>query len=89
MGHTVGLRGMSIRTLLFTDVVESTRLVERVGDARAAELWSTHDRRSRALLAQHRGREIDRTDGFFLLFEEPLDAARYALGYHQTVADLD
>jgi len=79
---------MSIRTLLFTDVVESTRLVERVGDARAAELWSTHDRRSRALLAQHRGREIDRTDGFFLLFEEPLDAARYALGYHQTVADL-
>jgi predicted ATPase/class 3 adenylate cyclase/Tfp pilus assembly protein PilF len=79
---------MTIRTLLLTDVVDSTRLVERVGDARAAELWAAHDRRSRALLAQHRGREIDRTDGFFLLFEEPTDAARYALGYHQALAEL-
>ena len=79
---------MTIRTLLLTDVVDSTRLVERVGDARAAELWAAHDRRSRALLAQHRGREIDRTDGFFLLFEEPTDAARYALAYHEALADL-
>jgi class 3 adenylate cyclase len=79
---------MTIRTLLLTDVVDSTRLVERVGDARAAELWAAHDRRSRALLAQHRGREIDRTDGFFLLFDEPTDAARYALAYHEALADL-
>ena len=60
------------RALLFTDVVDST-LVERLGDARAAELWAEHDRRARDLLARHRGREIDRTDGFFLLFD---DAAR-------------
>jgi len=79
---------MTIRTLLLTDVVDSTRLVERVGDARAAELWATHDRRSRALLALHRGREIDRTDGFFLLFDEPTDAARYALAYHETLTEL-
>ena len=57
------------RTLLFTDVVDSTRLVERLGDARAAHVWSAHDQRARTLLARHSGREIDRTDGFFLLFE--------------------
>ena len=77
-----------MRTLLFTDVVDSTRLVERLGDARAAEMWATHDRRGRALLVRHRGREIDRTDGFFLLFDEPADAARYALGYHAMLTDL-
>ena len=78
----------AVRTLLFTDVVDSTRVVERLGDARAAEIWAAHDRRGRALLVRHRGREIDRTDGFFLLFDEPADAARYALGYHAALADL-
>jgi predicted ATPase/class 3 adenylate cyclase/Tfp pilus assembly protein PilF len=77
-----------MRTLLFTDVVDSTRLVERLGDARAAELWAAHDRRGRALLVAHRGHEIDRTDGFFLLFDEPADAVRYALAYHAMLADL-
>ena len=57
------------RALVFTDVVDSTRLVERLGDARAAEVWAAHDRRARELLARHRGREIDRTDGFFLMFD--------------------
>ena len=57
---------MTHRALLFTDLIDSTALVERAGDARAAELWAEHDRRARSLLAQHSGREIDRTDGFFL-----------------------
>ena len=79
---------MTPHTLLFTDVVDSTLLVERLGDARAAEVWAEHDRRARDLLARHRGREIDRTDGFFLLFDDAVDAARYALAYHQALADL-
>ena len=77
------------RALLFTDVVDSTALAERIGDAGAAALWSTHDRRARALLASHRGREIDRTDGFFLLFADAADAARYALAYHRILAGLE
>jgi predicted ATPase/class 3 adenylate cyclase/Tfp pilus assembly protein PilF len=79
---------MSERTLLFTDVVDSTRLVEHLGDARAANVWAAHDRRARDLVARHHGREIGRTDGFFLLFEDPSDAARYALAYHDALADL-
>ncbi|MEO5881193.1 MAG: tetratricopeptide repeat protein [Caldimonas sp.] len=78
-----------MRTLLFTDVVDSTRLVEHLGDARAAEVWAAHDRHARALLVLHHGREIDRTDGFFLLFDAAPDAARFALDYHDAVATLD
>jgi len=79
---------MTLRTLLFTDVVDSTQLVERLGDTHAAQVWQAHDRRSRELLARHRGREIDRADGFFLLFDDPSDAVRYALEYHEALADL-
>jgi len=37
---------MTIRALLFTDVADSTRVIERPGDARAAALWAEHDRRA-------------------------------------------
>ena len=80
---------MAERALLFTDVVDSTRLGERLGDARAAEIWAAHDRRARDLLARHHGREIGRADGLFLLFDDVADAARYALAYHAALADLD
>ncbi len=79
---------MTGHALIFTDVVDSTLLVERLGDERAALLWADHDRRARDLLARHHGREIDRSDGFFLLFDDPRDAARYALAYHQAMAEL-
>jgi predicted ATPase/tetratricopeptide (TPR) repeat protein/class 3 adenylate cyclase len=79
---------MTLRALLFTDVVDSTLLVERLGDARAAEVWAKHDRRARDLLARHHGREIDRSDGFFLLFEDIAAAAAYALAYHRALAGL-
>jgi hypothetical protein len=37
----------------------------------------------------YRGREIDRTDGFFLLFDDAGDAARYALEYHKVLNELE
>ena len=80
---------MTELALLFTDVVDSTLLVERLGDARAAQVWAEHDRHARDLLGIHKGREIDRTDGFFLLFDAAADAARYALAYHRAIADLE
>ncbi|MEP7299913.1 MAG: tetratricopeptide repeat protein [Caldimonas sp.] len=80
---------MTRRALLFTDVVDSTLLAEQMGDARSAQAWAEHDRCARDLLVRHRGREIDRTDGFFLLFDDAGDAARYALAYHRALADLE
>jgi predicted ATPase/class 3 adenylate cyclase/Tfp pilus assembly protein PilF len=76
------------RALLFTDIVESTALVERLGDAAATALWATHDRLARDLLPRWHGREIDRTDGFLLLFDAPTDALGYAFDYHRALRTL-
>jgi predicted ATPase/class 3 adenylate cyclase/Tfp pilus assembly protein PilF len=79
---------MTTHALLFTDIIDSTRLVEHLGDGGAADIWDRHDRRARGLLAPHHGREIDRTDGFFLLFEHASAAVAYALAYHEMLVDL-
>ena len=76
------------RALLLTDVVDSTQLVEKLGTERAADVWAAHDRVARDLLEPHNGREIDKTDGFLLLFENAADAVGYALAYHAGLAQL-
>ena len=78
----------AIRALLLTDVVDSTRLSESIGDAAMAQVWAAHDRVARDLLGGHDGREIDKTDGMLLLFEAAADAVRYALAYHRALAAL-
>jgi predicted ATPase/class 3 adenylate cyclase len=77
-----------VRALLLTDVVDSTKLVGALGEERAAELWAAHDSSARELLPEHRGREIDKTDGFLLLFESSVDAAGYVFAYHRALAAL-
>ena len=78
----------AIRALLLCDLVASTQLVERLGDAAAAELMARHDRIARDLLAAHAGREIDKSDGFLLLFERPVEAVRFALAYQAQLLEL-
>ncbi|MBT2322211.1 hypothetical protein J7E62_07560 [Variovorax paradoxus] len=78
----------AIRALLLCDLVASTHVVERLGDAAAAELMARHDRIARDLLAAHGGREIDKSDGFLLLFERPVDAVRFALAYQAQLLEL-
>ncbi len=80
--------GAVVRTLMLSDLVDSTRLVERLGDERAAEIFHHHDRLARDLLKQYEGREIDKSDGFLLLFERPLAAVLYALAYHAALREL-
>ncbi|MEP6874622.1 MAG: tetratricopeptide repeat protein [Burkholderiales bacterium] len=75
-----------LHALLLTDIVDSTRLTEELGDARMAELWTAHDRIARDLLPLWRGREIDKTDGMLLLFDALGDALGYALAYHRALA---
>ncbi len=77
-----------LRALLLTDVVDSTRLSEALGDPAMAEVWAAHDRVARDLLPQWRGREIDKTDGMLLLFDTAADAVGYALAYHRALAGL-
>ena len=78
-----------LRTLVLCDLVDSTALVQRLGDRRGAELLRRHDRVARALLPQHGGREIDKTDGFLLMFDRPVQAVGFALAYLRALRELN
>ena len=76
-GAAVGER--TVRTFVFTDIVDSTRLAELLGDEAWTKLIRWHDQTIRAVIAEHGGEEIKATgDGFFLAFADP-DAALDAM----------
>lgn len=77
-----------VKTLLLIDLVDSTGLLARLGDSRAQEAFSAHDQMARALLPHFEGREIDKSDGFLLLFDRPIQAVGYVLAYHRGLAGL-
>ena len=77
-----------VRTLLLTDLCDSTLLVERLGDGPAAELFRAHDRLVLDLQQRWRGRLIDRSDGLLLLFERPVDGLGFALDYARGLREL-
>lgn len=65
----------SLLTLLFTDIVESTQIIERLGDEAWLNLYTRHNALVRARLARFDGREITSTgDGFFAVFQAPAAA---------------
>jgi predicted ATPase/class 3 adenylate cyclase len=74
--------------LLLTDLVDSAALAQRLGDAEMGRLWAAHDRVARDLLREWHGREIDKTDGFLIVFERAPDALGYALAYHRALGQL-
>ena len=76
-----GEDGPRLRTLLLTDLVGSTELVEKLGDVAASVLFREHDRAVLELQQRWRGRLIDRSDGLLLLFERPIDGLGFALDY--------
>lgn len=80
--------GPQLLTALLTDLVDSTRLVSEFGDQKAFEHLQHHDRLARDLLAEHDGSEIDKSDGFLLLFQTPADAVAFALHYHAALRTL-
>jgi class 3 adenylate cyclase len=67
------------RTFLFTDIVDSTRLLETLGDERWKKLLAQHDSLVRAHIVASGGDVIKQTgDGFFASFDDPgaaIDAA--------------
>jgi len=77
-----------VRTLLLTDLVDSTLLVEKLGDGAAANLFRAHDRIVLELQQRWRGRLIDRSDGLLLIFERPIDGLGFALDYVRGLRDL-
>jgi class 3 adenylate cyclase len=74
-----GMNSRALVTLLFTDVVDSTTLADRLGDVAWRELLSTHYEATRAALDRHRGREVNTTgDGLLATFDGPASALQCA-----------
>lgn len=70
----------TLGTILFTDIVGSTEVLARVGDAAWRGLLSELLNATWVELEKHRGREIDTTgDGVLAVFDSPTRAARCAL----------
>lgn len=68
-----------LATVLFTDIVDSTRRVSELGDQRWRLLLDRHDEIARREIARHRGREIKSLgDGFLATFDGPARAVRCA-----------
>jgi len=71
--------------IVLLDLIGSTRFVQKVGAMKAAQWLQYHDRLARSLVYKFQGREIDRSDGFLLSFNRPIDAVNFALIYQQTI----
>jgi class 3 adenylate cyclase len=80
-GHRGGGEPASaLVTILFTDIVESTRTAAALGDRTWGELLDRHDAMVRRQLGRYRGQEVKHTgDGFLATFDGParaIEAAR-------------
>jgi class 3 adenylate cyclase len=64
-------------TILFSDLVNSTELLQRVGDAAAQRVFETHHRLLRDAVAAHSGDEVKWTgDGLMVAFDSATAAVR-------------
>jgi pimeloyl-ACP methyl ester carboxylesterase/class 3 adenylate cyclase len=69
----------AVATVMFTDIVDSTRQAAELGDRRWRELLDSHDRLTREQLERYRGREVQTTgDGFLATFDGPARAINCA-----------
>jgi class 3 adenylate cyclase len=77
-----------VRTLLFTDIVGSTELTQRLGDEAALAIVDLHDRLVRDALARTGGREVKHLgDGLMAVFVAPDAAVRCASDVHAALRD--
>ena len=78
-----------LATILFTDIVDSTATLERLGDTRWRRILIEHNARMRGQLDRFRGREVATTgDGMLAVFESPVRAVTCAASMGPAVADL-
>jgi class 3 adenylate cyclase len=76
------------KAFVFTDIVDSTRFAELLGDDAWQRLLRWHDEALRAVVAEHGGEEIKATgDGFFLAFDDPDRAIDAAIAIQRRLAD--
>ena len=83
--HRIGLL-----TLLFTDIVGSTKLKQRLGDAEGFDRIKEHHDALREILRQFpEGEEISTAgDSFFIVFAKPSEAVKFALALQSRLREM-
>jgi class 3 adenylate cyclase/pimeloyl-ACP methyl ester carboxylesterase len=78
-----------LATVLFTDIVDSTRKAAEIGDRDWHALLDAHDAVVRAQLSRFRGREVNTLgDGFLATFDGPQRAIRCAMAIREAVQSI-
>ena len=87
---TEGSGQRSLATVIFTDIVESTTTLERIGDKAWHALLLAHNARFREELNVYRGREVKTTgDGFLAIFDSATRAVRCATALVRSARAMD
>jgi class 3 adenylate cyclase len=78
-----------LATVLFTDIVDSTRRAAEMGDRDWHALLDAHDAVVRSQLVRFRGRKVNTSgDGFLAMFDGPQRAIRCAMAIRDAVQTL-
>jgi class 3 adenylate cyclase len=79
-----------LRAVLFTDIVNSTEHLARVGDRAWRDVLVAHDERATRTIEEHGGRMVKSTgDGLLAIFEGPAQAVRAARAIANAIRDLE
>ncbi len=77
----------AFRTIMFTDLQDSTATTTRLGDKKAMHLLRIHNALTRNALREHNGSEVKHTgDGFMVSFAPVTDAVKCAVAIQQAFA---
>src|SRR2546428_4596316 len=80
------MTGPGTVTMLFTDMVGSTEILDRLGDDLAEQLRRAHFRLIRNAVATRAGQEVKNLgDGLMVIFPSAVDAIASAIGIQQAV----
>jgi class 3 adenylate cyclase len=84
---SAGQRGSAFRTLLFTDIVGHTDMMQRLGDAMGRDVLREHERITRETLKAHGGTEVKTMgDGFMASFGSVAQAMECAIALQRAFA---
>jgi class 3 adenylate cyclase len=76
----------AFRTIMFTDMKDSTAITTRLGDSEALEHFRTHNALTRDALKKYNGREIQHTgDGFMVSFTSASRAVACAIAIQKAL----
>ena len=77
----------SVFTFVFTDIVGSTAMTQRLGNAGAQKAVRAHNTAVRGALQAFKGREVKHTgDGIMAVFPDPVSAVRATIRMQQEIA---